>query len=340
MRKFLSIFLTIAIVVPFILAALMVISVNSFALDRNFYIQALESGDAYKAIFNDITIKTVLSENLPFNPTELSPLTIFIKTLLTPDYINTQMSVFINGFFDFLQGKASEFNPSLDLIPLKTEISSSKQRELLLALAAVMPVCEPGQLPGFDAENKSACKPAGITDATLADDYLLPVLPLVLDQIPDAIPLGSNWGEIAAARGMGIFRSGMAVPASLMLAGIFIAFVALSFWFIATLLSDESWRVRLQWLGWTLLIPSMMVFIFGLAAAADITGFWIDFGLKHVNISAMPFGPAIGEVVRSLARSTLARAAGNFLMVSGISGALAIGLIFWGMATPRKVRSQ
>jgi hypothetical protein len=337
MRKLLALLITLTLVFPFILSAQVLFGVNSFILDRNFYIQALDNNQVYESLMSDSLINTSIGTYLPLSPdADLSEIKGVLESVITHEYLKEQIEIFVNGFFDFLQGKTSNFSPVVNLVPVKVTLSSDKQDELLAAIAAIIPVCKPGQMPGIDTSNRNTCKPAGISDEILVKDYLKPVFPLVLAQVPDEVPIGKKWDEILASRNWGPFASGMALPASLMLISVFMALVAALFWYIAALIADGSWRVRLLWLGWTLMIPSALIFIVGLSISTDITNYWINLGLERVSFNNIPFGTGLRETLRAVVSGSLLRVASSLMMVSGISGAVSLGFIFWGLATTRK----
>ncbi|MCJ7519350.1 MAG: hypothetical protein MUO42_06730 [Anaerolineaceae bacterium] len=340
MRKFLAFLLTLALVFPLILAAQTLVSINSFILDRNFYIQTMDNDQVYESLLSNGMLSATIEKYLTLPPdADLAKVEEIIKSVITHDYIKDQTGIFINGLFDYLQGKTDNFTPVVNLVPVKAALAGEKQNDLLAAIAAILPVCEPGQIPGIDIGNQKACKPAGISDDVLVENYLKSILPFALAQVPDEVPIGEKWDEIRITRNWGPFASGMALPASLMLVSVFLAFMAASFWYIAALIADESWRVRLQWLGWTLMIPSSLIFLVGLAFSADIPNYWVNLSLDRANFNGLPFGSGIHEALRAVVRGSFSRVAASFIMVGGISGAIGLGLIFWGLATPRKSRS-
>ena len=220
--------------------------------------------------------------------------------------------------------------------PLKQRLLAKKQSDLLAAIAAILPVCETSQIPKIDTKNQKTCKPTGINDNVLIENYLKPFLPFALAQVPDEVPIDEKGDEIRITRNWGPFTSGKALPASLMLVTVFLAFVAASFWYIAAFIADESWRVRLQWLSWTLMIPSSLIFLVGLAFSADIPNYWVNLGLDRANFNGLPFGSGIHEALRAVVRGSFSRVVASFMMVGGISGAIGLSLIFWGLATLRK----
>ena len=341
MRKFIAILLTIFLVFPLLLSAQATASVTSWALDRQFYIDALDQPQVYAAFTSGPMIDTLLHEQLGLPPeadtSELEPV---LKGILTPDYKRGQVSGLINALFDYLQGKTDTFAPVLDAVPRKNALESSQQDAFLNALVAALPTCAPGQTPGFGSEGQTACKPAGIPEDLLVEQVLKPALPSILAAVPDEIQLEGefqDWQEGARWR---TFVPGMAVPASIILSLLVLVSIAACAWYVAALISDASWRVRLGWLGWTLLIPSVLIFMLGFAAQSGIPVYWVRYGLEFTSFSHTPFGPELDETLRIASMSALPRVANAFQMAGGISGALSIALIFWGIVTPRVRRDE
>ena len=337
MRKFVAILLAIFLVFPLLLSAQAVISVTTWVLDRQFYIDALDQPQIYTTFTSGPLINKLLRDQIGLPPeADISELESVLKGALTPDYMRDEVSKLINALFDYLQGKTNTFAPVLDAVPLKTALGGSQQNAFLNALVAALPTCAPGQTPGFGGEGQTACKPVGISDDLLVEQVLKPALPNILSAVPDEIPLEGefqNWQEAARWR---TFIPGMAVPASVILGVLVLVSIATCAWYVAALISDASWRVRLGWLGWTLLVPALLIFLLGFAAQSCIPVYWISFGLERADLSSSPLGPELNETLHLISLSALPRAANALQMVGGISGALSIALIFWGIATPRK----
>jgi len=337
MRKLIAFLLAIALVFPLILATQALSSVNSFVLDRNFYIKTLESDQVYDSLLSDATIRGILGDYFPLPAdTDFSQVVAVLRSVVTRDYLKEQTAVIVNGFFDYMQGKTEFFAPVIDLLPIKSMLAEEKLDEMLQAISAILPVCETGQVPGIDFKEQKACKPAGLSDEVLSQDYLKPVFPLILGMVPNEIPVGEKWDDIRVTRNWGPFTSGMALPASLMLVTIFLVFLAASCWYLTALIADQTWRLRLLWLGWMLIIPSALVFIIGLAVLADIPNYWINLGIESATMSGFPLGIGMRESFRALISGSLSRVANALMMVGGISSAIGLGFIFWGLATPKK----
>lgn len=337
MRKFIAIILAVILVIPMLLAAQALASVSSFIMDRQFYIDTLDNEQVYETLITGTLIPGFLSNGLALpEGIDVSQLASVFESVLDQDYLRSQVSNFVGNAFDYIQGKQETFVPMVDLVPLKSALAGDKQNEFLLALAQSLPDCEPGQIPGIGGSEFTACKPQGVSIDALANDYLKPILPLTIAQIPDQVLLVENWEELQSYRNYQSFIPGMAVPASLLLSGIAFILIALSLWYLSALITDDAWRTRLQWLGWTLMIPSTMIFLTGLAAASNIPVFWANYGLDRANFNGLPFfGPGLREALRAIIRAAIPRVSTSFLMVGGISGALALGLIFWGLMTSK-----
>lgn len=337
MRKFIAIILAVILVIPMLLAAQALASVSSFIMDRQFYIDTLDNEQVYETLITGTLIPGFLSNGLALpEGIDVSQLASVFESVLDQDYLRSQVSNFVGNAFDYIQGKQETFIPMVDLVPLKSALAGDKQNEFLLALAQSLPDCEPGQIPGIGGSEFTACKPQGVSIDALANDYLKPILPLTIAQIPDQVLLVENWEELQSYRNYQSFIPGMAVPASLLLSGIAFILIVLSLWYLSALITDDAWRTRLQWLGWTLMIPSTVIFLTGLAAASNIPVFWVNSGLDRTNFNGFPFfGPGLREALRAIIRAAIPRVSTSFLMVGGISGALALGLISWGLMTSK-----
>ena len=325
------------LVFPLLLASQVTVGTASWVLDRQFYIDALDNEQVYEALLSEDVLEEILRQYIPLPPeVDTQPLENILRDIITEEYLGEQVGNFVNGFFDYLQGSAEDFEPAVNLRPVKAALTTEKQQEFLSALMAVLPVCGPDQVPGFGGEGQTICKPQGIPDEMVIEGFLKPALPMVLAQSPDEIQLGEEFQRWQEQQQWQRFLPGMAIPASLMLVLLFLTFVAISFWYISGLIAEDSWRGRLQWLGWTLMIPSMVTFIFGLLLQGDTWQYWLRYGLEHTYLRGLPTVFSSTTVIQTLIESMLPRITVSFLAAGGVCGSLALGLILWGMLTPRK----
>jgi len=340
MRKLFAIAFFILLVFPLLLSAQTTVSVITWALDRDFYIEAINQPEVYSAIDADPMIDQLITSQLQLpSDADTQALTNVLQEVLTPEYLRAQINAYINGLFDVLQGKTQDFSPVIDLKPLKSAIAGDQQDVFLTALVEALPECAPGQTPGFGSDGDSACKPAGVPDEVIIEDALKPSLPFVLAQVPDETALPGEFGVIGEDMSWRAFFPGMATPASIMLGVLVLSFVALIVWYLIGLVAAPDWHGRLGWLGWMLLVPSLLVFLMGFASQGGVAAYWINFGLARANLAATPLGPGLADTIQTVALSAIPRIANAFKMVGGVSGAIALALIFWGIAIPRRQRA-
>lgn len=337
MRKLIAVIFSICLVIPLLFASQIAIGTASWILDEQFYVQALDDEKVYQAVLSDNVLDGILRSQLALPAeTDTSGLRTIVRGILGEDYLKEQTSAIVSDFFDYLHGQTDQFIPVIDLQPVKSVLTSDKQEEFLSALVAVLPVCQAGQTPGFGGEGESACKPQGIDDGTLIENYLAPAMPAALAQIPDQVSLAGNWQNLVNRHPWGRFLPGMALPASTILGVLILAFLAVCFWYITALIADGSWRSRLQWLGWTLILPSALVFLLGILLQGNTPQYWLNYGLQYSNLQVQTGLASTQIILEALSTSALPRVSASFLMVGGICGGLALGLILWGLMTPRK----
>lgn len=336
MRKTLALIFTILFVFPLIFAAQVSISTITFALDRDFYIQALSSDTVYQALLSEGAVDQLINSQLNLPPSfDTQEIQNIIQSAITKEYFQEQIETFINHLFDYLQRDVDTFEPTIHIAPIKESLQGDKQDELAAAIVAALPECEPGQAPGLGGESQTACKPPGVPDEVFAEQVKA-ILPLMIASVPDEIPVAENWESFQDRSSWPSFLSGMALPAAALLIVIFVTILATAFWYLSALIADESWRERLQWLGWALIIPSIFVFLISLAFSSDIPNYWVRLALEGVNFDSSLFGPMSSEVYNTLIRSALPRIASSFMIVSGVSSALGLSLIFWAPAASQK----
>ena len=336
MRKLIAVIFTICLVFPLLVASLTAFSTISWALDRTFYTDALDQDQVYQAFLSDQTLDDLLRSYIALPAdVDTQALNAVLRSVITQDYLKSQMSTIVNGFFDNVQGITRDFTPTIDLQPVKTALTGEKQDEFLTALVAVLPDCQSGQTPGF-GEGQTPCKPQGISEELLIENFLKPALPQFLAQIPDEVFLSEQWQN---QQNWQVYLPGMAGPAGVMLSVLFLAFIALCFWYITALIADSSWRVRLQWLGWTLMVSALPVFILGLVLQSSNALYWAQYGLQQAHFGSLPTFLSSPVVLQAMAASILPRVANAFLAVGGVAAGLALGFIVWGLATNRENQS-
>lgn len=333
MRKLLALLMALFLVMPLLLAAQAVVSASSFILDPDITSEGVDSDEIYNSILSEAVIWGLVRAQLDLPPgTDSSRLQTVLTDAIQRSDLKQQVGGLVEGLFAYARGENDQFEPLLDISSVKNVLATEKQDEFLVELVAVLPVCQSGQSPGLGGEEQSPCKPEGIPDDMLIESFLKPAFPLVMASIPNQIAISPEWLDWQGEEGWRQLVPGRALPASLILASVVLGFVAASFWYIAALLADDAWGVRLQWLGGMLMVPSALLFLAGLLIGSGISAALVDFGLAQANL---PFG-TFSTLLRAVISGSVPRAAGAFMMVGGISAAMALGLFLWGFVYPRQ----
>ena len=333
MRKLLALLMALFLVMPLLLAAQAVVSASSFILDPDITGGEFDSDQIYESILSEAVIWGLLRAQLDLPPgTDTSRLKAVLTDAIQRSDLKQQVGGLVEGLFAYARGESDQFEPLLDITSVKNVLATEKQHEFLAELVAVLPVCQPGQTPGLGGEGQSPCKPEGIPDDMLIESFLKPAFPLVMASVPNQIAISTEWMDWQQEEGWRRLVPGRALPASLILASVVLGFVAASFWYITALLADDAWGARLQWLGGMLMLPSGLLFLAGLLIGSGITAALVDFGMERANL---PFG-TFGALLRAVISGSVPRAAGAFMMVGGISAAMALGLFLWGFIYPRQ----
>jgi hypothetical protein len=117
--------LVIFLVLPLIFTTLIMIAINSWVLDRSFYVNLLDNPDLNEAL---------LSQDLPLYvnnrwfPREINsdlppvPLDKALREVMTPQYLRDQSVRVVNQAFDTLEGRRDVFDISMGFAPVKAAL--------------------------------------------------------------------------------------------------------------------------------------------------------------------------------------------------------------------------
>ena len=88
------------------------------------------------------------------------------------------------------------------------------------------------------------------------------------------------------------------------------------------------------------MIPSLLTFLVGFLLQSGTSLYWLRYGLGRISLRGLPAELTTPETVQTLIRPALSHITTAFLIVGGVCGGLALGLIVWGLITPRKRRQE
>jgi hypothetical protein len=340
LRKVIALLLVIFLVWPLIFTTLIMISINSWALDRNFYVNLLDSPNLYEAL---------LSQDLPFYvnsrwfPREINSdlppaaLDKALREVMTPQYLHDQSVQVVNQAFDTLEGRRGSFDVSLDLTPVKAALRGDGSARFAQALAEQLPACAAGQEPLITGSTLIRCRASNVSTAEAARQ-IVAALPAFVDRVPDQISLSRDSFDLRAQWRpfnlifLGSFSFGLAIGLLLMLAG--------AVWLAAAFIGGANWRERLLWLGGSLLVPAALVLLMGLAISSPFTTGSIRLGLdlSRYAIEGVQYSAALRQAIVEVASKALSAVGSGFLWSGLASTAIAIGLSVWGIYTRSEPR--
>jgi hypothetical protein len=337
MRKILAFILIIVFVIPLVTAALVLVPVRTWVLDRNFYSRAL-SGEQLSNILQQ-SPGFPLKFNLPIQLSQdtLDSLYGVIKQAFTPQYMDSQVQPVVDSILNLVEGKANNLNLSLDIKPIKAAILGEKRDEILSIFALGIPECPFGQTSQTGAQ---VCRPAGISSQSFTQTTLDPALNQVVQSLPDeyAVKTGDN----VALNRYYFWQStfpGLNVPVVFTILVVLVCLLALLFWIISGLVADSAWGSRLVWMGAALLVPALLVLV--LAALLQ----WVNaaslFNLGLLRFGQVDLTPEVRTAFSGFFKTVATSVARPFFLSGGIALGLAVMLMAWGSLTkPRKMEAE
>lgn len=339
MRKLVALFLIVILVFPMTLATLSVISVSTWVLDRSFYEDLLGDTRLYEVM---------LSEDLPnyFNrrfarefdsDLPVAALGQALREVVTPEYLRDQATRIVDQTFDTLEGQSDTLDLYLDMLPIKAALRGDGGRRFAQALAAELSVCSAGQNEVVAEGTIMPCRPAD-TSVDEAAVLIADALPTYLDRVPDRLNLARE--HLDLPRGLRGANALMLGTEALNLAIVMLVVIAGSGWLVAVLIGGSDRRERVLWLGWSLIVPAILIFLIGLAINTDFSLGWVRFGLNEARFEGIEYSESFRLAVLDVSRTALNTIANGFLAAGGVAGAIALALIVWGwgmLPEPRRV---
>jgi len=326
MRKFLALLLILLLVIPLMTAALFVVPLRTWLLDRNFYARAL-GGEQLASVLQSSPVFPVQLE-LPIQVSQetMDALYGVIKQTFTAQYLDSQVQPLVDGVLNLVEGKTSSLQAKLDLKPVKAAMLNEKRDEVLTILAAGIPVCAAGQAP---IQGAQLCRPADVSVESFTQTFVAPAVAQVVQSLPDEYDLQTVSGF--SLDRLYFWQSalpGMSVPNAFTVLVMLIGLLAFLFWLISALVADDRWGVRLQWLGAALIVPAVIVLLVAVIVQWLNPAAAINFGLLQFGQFGLPASmqASITHLLQSIA-SSVAR---PFFLSGGIALATALMLLVLG----------
>lgn len=334
MRSCLAVFIFIFLFFPVTLCALTITAINSWLLNRDFYIETLAQPAIYDAIINDglrNNAEFTLENGQVRGDSDIisSALADAISVATTPEYLRDQVVKNVNALFDFFDDLSKGLSLSFDLMPIKDSLSNpEKATAFATAYAKLMPQCD-GE--ATFSNGLPTCRPAELTE----DQFIAGIkesLPGFARSLPDVVPITPP--ELSNQLvGVGSVRA--VVNAGQISLLVFAALSWLSVGFLGGKSAREAWLI----MGFSLLIPAVIVVLMGVATSPDFVRTTLSTSLTFpeggVNVEA---------TLNEVAAQAASRISGGFTTSGLIATAVAcvaliIGLLSRSTGQKRKNES-
>lgn len=337
MRKVLAVVIIVIFTFPLLMATLTTAAVSTWVLDREIYEDIAANAKMWEAL---------LSEDLPIyvnqrvvskvDQVAVGALGNALRVVLTPEYLRTEAMRIVDDVFDMMEGRDYVVDIYLNLAPIKEAIAGDKRDEFANALAEFLPTCKAGEESKAPGGLLTRCIPTDKTVQQVAQE-IYAVLPQYVAKYPDKLYFGD--GSLDMRREMRWSETviGLTARTGFALAIVILALMSATVWLLGAVIGGETWKSRLQWLGWSLLIPAGLVFLFGIMSTSEFTGGWVRMGLSETRFQGAEVSLAFQQTMWEAVRGLLDRMAAGFFVAGGAGAGIALGLIIWGLAMPPAV---
>ncbi len=333
MRRVPAILIVIFLAVPLFFTAFLSISVGTWALDRGFYTALLSDERLYQ--IPDVSALWWSDAVPEMQGVDSRAVVLASREVLTPSYLREQAVSVVNQAFDFLQGRGDAFDLSVDLRPVKTALLGEPGRRFARELAKDLPVggasgdfvVKARTIPRARPSSMSVEKAAAVIQAGL---------PALASSIPDTVRLSDSPSFHFTPYGWGM---GFNLLGALIFAAVVLLVFACGFWLAAAFTGGATRYERLQWLGWSLFVPAVGVFLIGLLTILGLFSSWATWGIGQAHLETEGFAPSFAAALVEAARHALARVDTGFIATGAVAGGVSLGLLAWSWSIPASERA-
>jgi hypothetical protein len=256
MRKALAFLLALLVAIPMLAFSFLLISVQSWALDREFYKKVLSGNEVFEAIetavsanaFKDMDLGGVKLDNRAFGKALFSA--------LPREEVRKTLSAAVDDAFDVLEGKKNAGNVRLDTERLAS-ILEKNSKAFASAYAEALPESSSAELSLADL----SMRPKGMGAAAFAAK----IQPVVNKGVAEAAAsLRKNSGiDIPSPRAAGVPFDGNVLKTARI--GFFGSFAAAAVvLLLGFLLWPKPWSGRFSYLGVTIMLGSISTILVGI----------------------------------------------------------------------------
>ena len=330
MRKFFTRFIWIGLFLPLTLSAMLMSSMRPWILDRGFYEQIVNNDRVYDALLN-AELPNQFNQQILGTADQLpvAALNSALRQVMTLDYLRTQSAHTVNEVFDFIQGRDSRIDISMDLAPIKAALSGEAGLRFAATLAAALPFCGNNQTSVAPGGTLLRCIGHNMSIAATAAQ-IAHALPAALANTPDRLVLSNTpdlQNDLSALNGFldATVRSGLDMAIVMVILLTVLVGVVLSY------LRGGDLYGNLRWLSKSLFIPAALFLLVGIILANPfIAGL-----IRNTLQSTQSAGNALADMVILI----IERVGSGLLLTGTLTCVLALVLFMFSWGNNTRERS-
>jgi hypothetical protein len=333
-RRLPAFIIVIVFVFPVMLAALFTVGISTWVLDRGFYTGLLSDERLYEIpdISGGAGLASIELSGLGAFNTAVSPKA--LREILTPSYLRAQATSVVNQAFDIIEDRSRTDDITVDLLPVKTALVSDAGTRFARALANSLPVGGSASSFVMSDTRLPATRPASVS-VDRAAGIIQAGLPRFAKAIPDVLSLRDEIGFRPWSFPWGA-RPHVPVMGIIVMVDVVLLAIAFGFLVAAGFTGGATLYGRLQWWGWGLIAPALLVLAVGVLTM--IGAGWAAWGISSARMETQGFSASFVSAVIEVARHVITRVGIGFLATGAIACAAGFSFLGWSWSLPREER--
>ncbi len=327
MRKFLTVLIWLGLFFPLAVSAMMMSSMRPWILDRAFYEGVVNDGRVDDVLWNGELAnqfnRQVFSaaDQLP-----VAALNSALREVITPNALRTQSTYTVNAVLDFIQGRASTFDVSIDLTPIKTALIGAAGLRFANTLAAALPFCDSDQTAVAPAGTLPRCMSNNLSVAATAAQ-IAHALPVILENAPERMRLSSTLDLHTDLHTLDGFLE-VTVRSGLDMAIVMVILLTVLVGIILSYMRGSDLYASLRWLSKSLFVPASFFLLVGVILA--------NTGVANTFIQV---NAAFGQMLANMTVLIVQRAGSGLLTTGALTGVIALVLLMVSWRTNTNERA-
>jgi hypothetical protein len=327
-RQVTALVILIGVFLPVLFAAMTLLSLRPWLLERSFYQQIVSDERIYNALLtNEIPNEFNLQVLTTDDQLPLAALNAALPQVVSPDYLRTQAINIVDDTFDFIDGNGGRFEAALDFTPIKSALAGEAGVRFADALANALPTCSAGQSQVAPGGHLARCI-APNTTISETSAQIVEALPAALETMPDHLILNSVHIFSDGSSTFGWWVGGN-VRSALDFGIIALVLIAVISGIVGSWIGGNDARNRLKWFSSALFFPASLFVVTGLSLSTPLVlsllRTEVSFDLWTDTTLSESFRQAIVDVVVPLVQKI-----GNGFLMVGIVGFVIAAVLLVG----------